>query len=59
MKEDKTEEDDWLRPEYQRSDLGKIERGKYARRIGDSANIEILDPQVTRVFPTPPPTGKT
>lgn len=30
MKKVKTELDDWLRPEYKRSDLGELVRGKYA-----------------------------
>jgi hypothetical protein len=51
MKKDKTEEDDWLRPEYQRSDLGKIERGRYTHRLGESTNIVVLDPQVAEAFP--------
>jgi len=30
MKKIKSESDDWLRPEYDRSDLGELVRGKYA-----------------------------
>ena len=51
MKKAKSEEDDWLRPEYRRSDLGEIERGKYARRLQASTNIVVLDPQVADAFP--------
>jgi hypothetical protein len=51
MKKAKSEMNDWLRPEYKRSDLGKIERGKYARRIGEASNIVVLDPQVAKAFP--------
>jgi hypothetical protein len=32
MKKAKSESNDWLRPEYHRSDLGEVVRGKYARR---------------------------
>jgi hypothetical protein len=51
MKKAKPEQDDWLRPEYQRSELGKIVRGKYARRLSESTNIVVLDPQVAEAFP--------
>jgi hypothetical protein len=32
MKQADREKDDWLRPEYERADLGEIVRSKYARR---------------------------
>ena len=51
MKEVKSELNDWLRPEYKRSDLGQLVRGKYAKRIRESTNIIVLDPQVAKVFP--------
>ena len=51
MKKVESEDDDWLRPEYQRSDLGEIERGKYAKRLQESTNIVVLDPQVAEAFP--------
>jgi len=51
MKKAKSELNDWLRPEYKRSDFGKIVRGKYARRIQKSTNIIVLDPQIAKVFP--------
>lgn len=51
MKRVKSERNDWLRPEYRRSDLGEIVRGKYARRLSDSTNIVVLDPQVAKAFP--------
>jgi hypothetical protein len=51
MKKAKSELNDWLRPEYKRSDLGKLVRGKYAKRIRESTNVIVLDPQVARVFP--------
>ena len=52
MKKDESELQDWPRPEYKRSDLGKIERGKYAQDLKKSSNIVVLDPQVAKVFMT-------
>jgi hypothetical protein len=51
MKRAKSKDNDWLRPEYRRSDLGEIVRGKYARRLGESTNVVVLDPQVAKAFP--------
>jgi hypothetical protein len=51
MKRAKSESNAWLRPEYRRSDLGEIVRGKYARRLGESTNVVVLDPQVAKAFP--------
>jgi len=51
MKKAKSEQSDWLRPEYKRSDFGELVRGKYANRIRKSTNVIVLDPQVARVFP--------
>lgn len=42
---------DELRAEYKRSDLGKLERGKYYKRVMASSNIVVLDPEVAAVFP--------
>ncbi len=46
-----SELNDWGRPEYKRSDLGKVVRGKYAKRIRESTNVVVLDPQVAKAFP--------
>ena len=51
MKKVKSELNDWLRPEYKRSDLGAIVRGKYARRMAAESNIVVIDPAVSRAFP--------
>ena len=51
MKKRKPESADWLRPEYKRSDFGKIVRGKYANRIRAESNVIVLDPKVAKVFP--------
>lgn len=39
------------RPEYKRSDLGEIVRGKYADRIKDETNVVFLEPDVAQAFP--------
>lgn len=51
MKKAKSELDDWGRPEYKRSDLGELVRGKYAKRIRESTNVVVLDPHVAKAFP--------
>jgi hypothetical protein len=51
MKKKKAESADWLRPEYKRSDFGKIVRGKYAVRIRSESNVVVLDPTVAKIFP--------
>jgi hypothetical protein len=51
MKKAKSELNDWGRPEYKRSDFGKLERGKYAKRVRESTNVVVLEPEVARVFP--------
>lgn len=40
-----------LRPEYKRSDLGSLVRGKYAQRVMDATNVVVLDPEVAKAFP--------
>ena len=51
MKKLKSEANDWLRPEYKRSDLGPIVRGKYARRMASQSNVVVIDPAVSKAFP--------
>ena len=51
MKKVKSEANDWLRPEYRRSDLGPIMRGKYARRMGAKSNVVVIEPAVSKAFP--------
>ena len=46
-----SELNDWGRREYKRSDLGKFVRGKYVKRIRESTNVVVLDPQVAKAFP--------
>ncbi|MEK7992497.1 MAG: hypothetical protein AAB403_01710 [Planctomycetota bacterium] len=51
MKKVKSEASDWIRPEYKRSDLGPIVRGKYARRVAAESNVVVIDPAVSKAFP--------
>jgi hypothetical protein len=51
MKKGKSSMLDELRPEYKRSDLGEIVRGKYASRIKDETNVVLLEPDIAEAFP--------
>lgn len=52
MKKAKDSElNDWGKAEYKRSDLGQLVRGKYAKRVRESTNVVVLEPQVAKVFP--------
>ena len=42
---------DELRPEYRREDFGAMERGKYAKRVRESSNVVVLDPEIAKAFP--------
>lgn len=42
---------DDLRPEYRRSDFGKLVRGKYAARIATETNVVVLEPEIAQAFP--------
>lgn len=42
---------DELRTEYKRSDFGKMERGKYYKRVVASSNVVVLDDEVAAIFP--------
>jgi hypothetical protein len=50
MKKAKAQSDE-LRPEYKLSDFKKLERGKYYKRVRESSNVVVLDPEVAAVFP--------
>ena len=50
MKKPETQVDE-LRPEYKRSDFGKLVRGKYAARLAAETNVVVLEPEVARAFP--------
>jgi hypothetical protein len=49
MKKAKSSSDE-LRPQYQRSDFKKLERGKYAERVKASSNVVVLAPELAAVF---------
>lgn len=52
MKKDKKIDKDELRPEYKRSDFPDgFVRGKYAKRLKESSNIVVLNPEVAQAFP--------
>lgn len=51
MKKVKSEANDWLEPEYERSDLGPIVWGKYARRMAAESNVVVIEPAVSKAFP--------
>jgi hypothetical protein len=51
MKKTKPNATDELRPEYERSDFGKMVRGKYAARLAKETNVVVLEPEVAKVFP--------
>lgn len=42
---------DELRPEYRRSDFGKLVRGEYAARAAMETNIVVLEPELAEAFP--------
>lgn len=42
---------DELRPEYKRSDFGRLARGKYAQRLAEATNVVVLDPELSKAFP--------
>jgi hypothetical protein len=50
MKKNENELDE-MRPEYRREDFGSMVRGKYSKRMRESSNVVILDPDVAEAFP--------
>jgi hypothetical protein len=45
-------ENDELRPEYRREDLGPGVRGKYFEAYREGTNLVLLSPDVAKAFPT-------
>lgn len=45
-------DNDEMRAEYRREDLGKGVRGKYAARYAEGTNLVLLDDRVAKAFPT-------
>jgi hypothetical protein len=52
MKKDEPTDEDDLRPEYRREDLGKGVRGKYYSAYTKGTNLVLLSPDVAKAFPT-------
>jgi len=51
MKKASRKPSDELRPEYKRSDFGRLARGKYAQRLTETTNVVVQDPEVAKAFP--------
>ena len=51
MKRGSRKAGDELRPEYRRSDFGKLVRGKYAARAARETNVVVLEPELAEAFP--------
>lgn len=52
MKKNKIANKDELRNEYKRSDFSTpLVRGKYAKRLHESSNVIVLNPEVAEAFP--------
>ena len=45
-------DNDEMRAEYRREELGKGVRGKYAARYAKGTNLVLLDDKVAKAFPT-------
>ncbi len=52
MKKVKPINNDEVRPEYRREDLGKGVRGKYHAAYQKGTNLVLLRPEVAKAFPT-------
>lgn len=48
----KKDENDELRPEHRREDLGPGIRGKYLKAYRKGTNLVLLSPDVAKAFPT-------
>lgn len=51
MKKTNRETTDELRPEYKRSDFGRLVRGQYAARVAAKTNVVVLEPELAEAFP--------
>ena len=51
MKRGSRKAGDELRPEYRRSDFGKLVRGKYSARAARETNVVVLEPELAEAFP--------
>lgn len=50
MKKVKPEQDE-LRAEYRRENLGEMVRGKYVQRCREASNVVVISPDVQKAFP--------
>ena len=41
-----------MRAEYKRSDLGKLERGKFYKEAARGTSVVLLEPKLAKAFPT-------
>jgi hypothetical protein len=48
----KTVDEDTMRPEYKREELGQGVRGKYYKSYHETNKLVLLSPDVAAVFPT-------
>ena len=44
-------QDDEMRADYSRADMGPLVRGKYAARYAKATNVVVIDPALTKAFP--------
>jgi hypothetical protein len=44
--------EDEMRAEYKRTDLGKLERGKFFKEVAKGTSVVLLDPKLAKAFPT-------
>ncbi len=51
-KDDRVPNENGLRPEYERSDLGSGVRGKYLEPYSKGTNLALLEPAIRAAFPT-------
>lgn len=52
-KKAKSTEQDTMRAEYRREELGKGVRGKYFKQHAQGTNLVLLQPEIAKVFSTP------
>lgn len=41
-----------MRPEYKRSDFGKLERGKFFKGVSKGTSVALIEPKLAKAFPT-------
>ena len=43
---------DEMRSDYSREDFGKLDRGKYAKRLEKGSNPVLIEPAIAKAFPS-------